>query len=354
MARLALLLSFALGLTAAAAQEAIRYTATAADLAPIGAERRADLAANPHAKSATELNALIPETEVIELDNAIANAAPGETLRVIAWNTERGRHWRDCVRLIQEHPDLQNPDVILLGEMDLGMARSANEHTTREMALALGMNYAYGVEFLELTGGEKEERERHPGENSLGYHGNAILSRYPMKNVRMLRFPGIEYWYANYQKRLGGRNALLAEIVTGGKTLTLCSTHLESVRGETALRLRQGEMILREIEEHGGGMPVIFGGDLNARPDEPVIGALRSAGFLVDEANDLATFTAQRLQDGRVTLWGAHIDYLAVRGLDIARDPSPPAVVVAAYPPGPGEKLLGDHAAVVVNVKTLR
>ena len=55
-------------------------------------------------------------------------------------------------------PALRDPDLIFLGEMDLGMARSANKHTTREMAAALKMNYAYGVEFLEFTGGEAEER----------------------------------------------------------------------------------------------------------------------------------------------------------------------------------------------------
>lgn len=341
-----------LGAAIAAAEDALRYTRIAPNISPISAERRAALATNPNGKTATKLNALIPETEVIELDNAISDAVPGPELRVIAWNTERGRHWRDCVRLIHEHPDLMNPDVILLGEMDYGMARSSNEHTTREMALALGMNYAYGVEFLELTNGEKEERELYPGENAFGYHGNAILSRYPLRNARMLRFPGIEYWYANYQQRLGGRNAVLAEIEVSGKIVTLCSTHLESVRGDTAGRLLQGQAIIGEIEEHGQRRPVIFGGDLNARPDEPVIGALRSAGFLVDEANDLATFTAQRVRDGHVTLWGAHIDYLAVRGLEIVRDASSPKVVMAVYPPEPTGKLLGDHATVALKLKT--
>ena len=86
------------------------------------------------------------------------------------------------------------------------------------------MNYAYGVEFLELTGGELEERKLYPGANEWGYHGNAILSRYPLRDVRMLRFPGIEKWYdgrraptkaEQVQKRLGGRMALFATVNAG-------------------------------------------------------------------------------------------------------------------------------------------
>ena len=138
---------------------------------------------------------------------------------------ERGRHWEGGARLIRETEALRDPDILLLGEMDLGMARSGNAHTTRALATALGMNYAYGVEFLELTGGELEERKLYPGENEWGYHGNAILSRYPLRNVRMLRFPGIEKWYegkgANesekVQKRLGGRMALFATVRLDGR-----------------------------------------------------------------------------------------------------------------------------------------
>ena len=185
---------------------------TVASLRRISVDRRAALERNSEGRSVDALQRLIPEIDEIEVWNGAAPARPGKSLRVVAWNMERGRHWEGGVRLIRESEALRDPDILLMGEMDLGMARSANAHTTRELAKALGMNYAYGVEFLELTGGEIEERKLYPGEDEWGYHGNAILSRYPLRNVRMLRFPGIEKWYegkgANEaekaQKRLGG------------------------------------------------------------------------------------------------------------------------------------------------------
>ena len=131
-----------------------RSTRVVSELRQVSLERRAALERNIEMRSPAELNNSIPEIDDIELRNGASRATAKKTLRVIAWNTERGRHWRDGARLIKESAALRDPDVILLGEMDLGMARSSNQHTTREMAAALRMNYAYGVEFLEFTGGE--------------------------------------------------------------------------------------------------------------------------------------------------------------------------------------------------------
>jgi endonuclease/exonuclease/phosphatase family metal-dependent hydrolase len=272
---------------------------------------------------------------------------------------ERGRHWEGAIRLIRETESLRDPDFILLGEMDLGMARSGNAHTTRALATALGMNYAYGVEFLELTGGELEERKLYPGENEWGYHGNAILSRYPLRNVEMLRFPGIEKWYdgkgANegerVQKRLGGRMALFATVSVGGRDLTLVGTHLESSAKDSAARTAETAQLLAELRAYSRSTPVILGGDLNAMPDEPMFEGVRAAGFRPEESNELSVGTRQKVVDGKVTILENHIDYLLVRGLAVVRDATSPKVVAAAYPPGPAGAMLGDHAIVTAKVE---
>ncbi len=326
----------------------------------ISKERRTALDGNAANKTPAELNRLIPEISDIELHNGASNAPARKALRVIAWNTERGRHWREGARLIQETLALRDPDVILLGEMDLGMARSSNEHTTREMAAALRMNYAYGVEFLEFTGGEPQERMDYPGENAMGYHGNAILSKYPLHNARMLRFPGIEKWYAGkaygaseseqQQKRLGGRMALFARIKLG-RDVTLVSTHLESSGRDSAARKSQMEMLLEELKTYSPGGPVILGGDLNGAPDEPMFESVKRAGFRVEESNDITGGTQQRVIDGKVFVGRTYIDYLLVRGLPVIRDETSPKVIPAAYPPGERGKLLADHAIVTARVE---
>jgi endonuclease/exonuclease/phosphatase family metal-dependent hydrolase len=329
-------------------------------LRPVSKARRTALDQNAHKRPPASLNNLIPEIDDIEVLNTASNAKPRKTLRLIAWNTERGRYWKGGVQLIQETPGLRDPDIIFLGEMDLGMARSSNQHTTREMAAALKMNYAYGVEFLELTGGEAEERVLYPGENEWGYHGNAILSRYPLHNLRLLRFPGIEKWYDGEsfgsaiseqpQKRLGGRIALFATLRLG-RDVTVVTTHLESSSKDGATRKLQMDMILKELKDYAGSSPILFGGDLNARPDAPIFEAVRLAGFRIAESNDTTGGTNQKVVDGRIVIGASYIDYLLVRGVPVMRDETSPKVILAAYPPRPDGTLLGDHAVVTAKVE---
>jgi endonuclease/exonuclease/phosphatase family metal-dependent hydrolase len=327
-------------------------------LRAVSRERRVALERNAQGKTPYELNEQIPEIDDVEVWNGAAVTRPGKILRLVAWNMERGRHWEGGVRLIRETEALRDPDILLLGEMDLGMARSGNAHTTRALASALGMNYAYGVEFLELTGGELEERKLYPGENEWGYHGNAILSRYPLRNVRMLRFPGIEKWYegkgANegekVQKRLGGRMALLATVGVG-RDVTVVSTHLESSAKDSAARKVQTGLLLDEVRAYAKDTPVILGGDLNATPDEAMFEGVRAAGFRPADSNELTVGTRQKLVDGKVAILENHIDYLLVRGLPVVRDATSPKVVAAAYPPGPTGAMLGDHAIVTAKVE---
>ena len=328
-------------------------------LRPVSPPRRDALDRNPENATPAALNRRIPEIDDLEVFNGAGSATPRKTLRLIAWNTERGRYWREGARLIQETPTLRDPDILLLGEMDLGMARSGNAHTTREMAAALRMNYVYGVEFLELTGGGLEERQLYPGANERGFHGNAILSRYPLRNLRMLRFPGIEKWYDGKaygasaseqpQKRLGGRMALFATVGLG-RDVTIVSTHLESSTRDSATRKRQMAMVLEELRGYAKDAPVILGGDFNAVPGEPMFEDVRAAGFRVADTNDATGGTLQRVVDGKFVLGDKYIDYLLVRGLRVVRDQTSPRVVPAVYPAAENGKLLADHAIVTAMV----
>lgn len=201
-------------------------------------ERRQKFASFPSKQNALKLNSMIaPQLESVDIDNSISKTTTiPQSLHVVEFNIERGTHWKKACQLIRKSG---LPDIVLINEADWGMARSNNEHIARRMAYELGMNYAWGVEFLELTPGTKLETERAnsapdcPSErrgsgfkgktDSLGLHGNAILSKYPLSNVHVVRSPGIEYLYGikndltaqGYEVRLGGRMTLFATIESG-------------------------------------------------------------------------------------------------------------------------------------------
>ena len=93
-------------------------------------------------------------------------------LKIVEFNAERGRWWLEFSTLVKD------ADVIILNEMDIGMARSDNQHTTRLTAHHFGMNIAWGCEFVELTPGNKDDRENANGvPDFYGLHGNAFLTK---------------------------------------------------------------------------------------------------------------------------------------------------------------------------------
>jgi hypothetical protein len=199
----------------------------------------------------------IPNINSVEIDNTIStNASSFDSLgnlTVVEWNACRGKHWLYAIELLQP----LNADVIILNEMDIGMARSDQQHTTRLLAYALGMNYAWGLEFLELTRGDAEEQELTTGMiNMLGLHGNAILSRYPIVNATIFRDP-IESYFSSlpsflnangYERRLGGRMALLGKIFDGTNYISVGSIHKVFTRNT-------------QIQNYIGSSKAIVGGD---------------------------------------------------------------------------------------------
>src|SRR5262245_31011291 len=49
-----------------------------------------------------------------------------DSIRALAWNIERGIRLNSVIAVLREHPTLCNADVILLSELDWGMARTEN------------------------------------------------------------------------------------------------------------------------------------------------------------------------------------------------------------------------------------
>ena len=197
--------------------------------------------------------ALIPQFAEAEVHHIAAMPDKvSDRMGVLVFNMERGVHLEELGDFLESCPHLSPYDVILANELDDGCSRSGQRDTTGELARRLGMNYVFGLEFIELADSNAEK----------GYHGNAIFSRWPIKKAKIVRLPEQYNWYFDRQKSIGGRMAILAELDINGKSLGVGTIHLENrTHGEG--RRVQLEAILKEAETFLQGMPVVLGGDLN-------------------------------------------------------------------------------------------
>lgn len=254
----------------------------------------------------------------------------GAYLRVAEWNIERGINFDMIVaalsggraldrfidakkfprndpkrsELLEQADALRDADVLVLNELDWGMKRSGYRNVAQELARALRMNYVYAVEFLEVDpvqlgtepfeGMPEAERAEFRRQIAVdrsryrGMHGSAVLSRYPVRDAKILRLPVAYDWYAREKKgvsviekgkrelvekvfletimreiRRGGRLALRVDLdvpFLPEKTVTVVNAHLEN-RTEPKGRRAQLKEILKWIGEVQN--PVILAGDLN-------------------------------------------------------------------------------------------
>ncbi|KAL7540762.1 hypothetical protein ACHAXR_010360 [Thalassiosira sp. AJA248-18] len=102
--------------------------------------------------------------------------------------------------------------------MDIGMARSGQQHTTRLMAHHLKMNYIFGIEFVELTLGTKEEQAEHRCQISDGKIFRDKIGDYFSRKSNGVNAGG-------YEKRIGGRMGLFGRILVEGHDVVVGSVH---------------------------------------------------------------------------------------------------------------------------------
>ena len=186
-------------------------------------------------------------------------AAPARSrYRFVAWNLERGIEFSGQLEALRTHPYLASADVYLLTEADIGMARSENRAVAQEIAQALGLHYSFAPCYLNLSKGAGIERNAN-GENELGLHGNAILSRYPIRGVRPVHLRnGIDKMRGR-EKRLGRQATLAAEIEFPNYRATAVAVHLDA-NSSQAHRCGQMRDVIQELATD---TPAILGGDWN-------------------------------------------------------------------------------------------
>ncbi|MDL2258422.1 endonuclease/exonuclease/phosphatase family protein [Eubacteriales bacterium OttesenSCG-928-K08] len=197
----------------------------------------------------------LPEYFEADVENGLGGKS-GFPFKAAVFNMEQGTRLDKIIPFFRHHPKLQNVDIILANELDYGMKRSGNLHTTKELGKALGMNYAYGIEFI--TTKYKQNGD------SQALHGNAILSKYPLYDVKLVHLPIEHEWYnMPNDSRLGVRMAVMAKIQPEpGREVGIVSVHLEN-RATPEGRKRQLIYLLEQVQAHFGRLPVLIGGDMN-------------------------------------------------------------------------------------------
>ncbi len=329
----------------------------------------------------------------------------GPSLRVVEWNIERGIEL-DKIKLLltdsqafisEVHKDapentnpekakdavlraqmevLQSADVLVLNELDWGMKRSDYRAVVKDLADALKMNWAYGVEFVEvdpkILGTQSFAKVENPQERKeledlfsadkarlLGLHGTAILSRYPLRDVKLVPFQYQAYdWYNGEKKygsieagkrkgatllfgeeivrevRRGGRTNLIATIdVPGlpGQQVTIVAAHLEN-RTAPKGRVKQMDEILdltRPIAH-----PVIIAGDMNTTGTDGSVLSVKSA--VLRKLNDPTFWATKGVKYATGVGFGMDIAGLAFKTTRFQSDPTASGVPLLAPNPEQG------------------
>lgn len=180
--------------------------------------------------------------------------------RALCWNIERGIEFEGILHSLRNHPELKQADVLFLPETDVGMARSGNRNVAHDLAQALGLNYYFVPTYINLCKGNGTEIH-FDGDNTLGLHGNAILSRYPIEEFHQIPLHNNKDKMKGKEKRLGNQQALACTVAfPQGKVRVICA-HLDA---HSSKRHRRDQMatIMKYVDKLPP-LPSLFGGDLN-------------------------------------------------------------------------------------------
>lgn len=198
-------------------------------------------------------------------------ASQGSGLRLAAWNVRMGHGMdgtsrpQEVARLLRE----EQVDVVLLSEVDRGWLLNGGQEHLSVLARLLGYEHAFG-----------------PAGDQVW--GEAILSRWPVRDVTSVRLPAHD--------SLTGAQALAATVETPQGPVRVVATHIQPDAAGADPALPQARDLAQIIErERARGLPVVVGGDLNLEPGSRAWDALLGAGVTdaLTDARPLATWSSE-------------------------------------------------------------
>ncbi|MDE9566542.1 hypothetical protein KKI93_21580 [Xenorhabdus bovienii] len=279
---------------------------------------------------------MVPELTILEQNgyrNKTKKKCNKNTFRLGAWNLERCKFIDESAEIIQH----AGCDIIFATEMDVGMARSGNQHSPAKLAEKLGLGYTFAIEFIEIGAGNQfEEITFAESSNTHALHGNAIISSQLLKNPRLiwLEEEGGSWFSLDWHhRRVGGRNAIAGTLELGEHTITVVVVHLESLP-PAERRAEQVQKLLQALDQFSEE-PIVIAGDFNTSqlppqigprdkyPDwfikpwnyEPLFKELHEAGFEWIPANS-PEHTRRDLPTGFVKPPFRRADWFFVRGIE--------------------------------------
>jgi endonuclease/exonuclease/phosphatase family metal-dependent hydrolase len=186
--------------------------------------------------------------------------ARGSEISALAWNIERGNIYEGIVDALKNHEQLKDKDLLLLTELDYGMARSKNRFVAQDLARELKLNYAFAPVYIALQKGSGVE-EFATGENTNSIHGLGMFSKYPLKNVHAVALPNGKDKMWGKEKRLGYLRAIIADIEHPVGDFRAVTIHLDAHSSRKHRHL-QMKIILDALDKLPK-LPTILGGDWN-------------------------------------------------------------------------------------------
>ncbi|WP_455587593.1 endonuclease/exonuclease/phosphatase family protein [Bacteroides sp.] len=223
------------------------------------------------------------------------NGSEGNTEVTIRMMTYNVKHCSPYIPGIAE-PDIDiqatanviksgEPDIVFIQEIDRNTKRSNGVDQVMELAKLSGFANFYFSKGQDYQGGE---------------YGDAIFSKYPLRNTATYDLPRIEIegTYVGYCTL--GR----ATVTVEGRTLTIANTHLATTQENRDVQIPFINETLQNSK-----YPVILGGDMNATPYNSTIQTLDGYGF-VRSGKGLNLFTIPSIEPTK------ELDYICFRPAD--------------------------------------
>ena len=204
--------------------------------------------------------------------------------------------WPERLPLIRQEIERLRPDVLGLQEVLRTLdAEPATPETCQALAIAHGTGYHVAYARAAPRDGTGPV-----------WQGNAVLSRWPIREQRALALPGADV--------AEPRTLLYALVEAPGGDLPVFTTHLAWEPHHGPLRLRQAAYIAAQVDALAPAAVLL--GDFNAEPGSAEIQHLADAGFVDAWVDAAPGYTFDRVNDyaREADEPSCRIDYILVRG----------------------------------------
>lgn len=198
--------------------------------------------------------------------------------RSVLWNMDHGIHYKGILDALRNRALVSQADIYFFPAVDIGMARSHNQDVVRSLAMELGYNYFFATSFINLPSENSPDGKK----NALGLEGNAIMTRLPLSNLRILPLSNDSDPIQSPEKKIGCEKVILADVTTDHGVLTLvCINFLFATSKHH--RTRHLKKIFKMLQARVQDTPILMGGDFKTTTYQ----CKNSFGFLLSLMNKI-------------------------------------------------------------------